>query len=227
MKVGTQTPSAAGCSIWGRIRRLIDLDDPAAGWVEGFVRPVEMQELINRFDPWEEVDAGLYCREQTTTRAGGRVWVYVYNRPLPPSSARAVRTLGGTSTGNRLGSPVQRRRRTMASNASKRAGHNGPTTQGRVASSMSTVGQYLIDRLDAPGRRPRLRHPRRLRAGPLQADRGEPDQAGGHDPRGQRRVRRRRLCPDPRPGLRLRDLLRGRALRSATASPGLMPRSRP
>ena len=65
---------------------LADLDDPAAGWVEGFVRPVDRGELENRLDPWEELDQGLYRREETTTRASRRAWVYVYNRPLPPGA---------------------------------------------------------------------------------------------------------------------------------------------
>jgi indolepyruvate decarboxylase len=63
---------------------LIDLDDPEAGWVEGFVRPVDLAELETRLDPWEEVERGLYGRTETVTRACCRVWVYVYNRPLPP-----------------------------------------------------------------------------------------------------------------------------------------------
>lgn len=65
---------------------LVDLDDPAAGWVAGFVRPVDREELETRLDPWEEVDRGLYRREETTTRAGSRAWIYVYNRPLPPGA---------------------------------------------------------------------------------------------------------------------------------------------
>jgi gamma-glutamylcyclotransferase (GGCT)/AIG2-like uncharacterized protein YtfP len=63
---------------------LVDLDDPAAGWVEGFVRSVDLAELETRLDSWEGVDEGLYRRAETITRASCRVWVYVYNRPLPP-----------------------------------------------------------------------------------------------------------------------------------------------
>ncbi len=63
-----------------------DLDEPGAGWVEGFVRPVNLEELETRLDPWEEVDTGLYRRTRTLTRASCRVWVYVYNRPLPPGA---------------------------------------------------------------------------------------------------------------------------------------------
>src|SRR5438128_492419 len=63
---------------------LIDLDDPTADWVEGFIRPVTRDELERRLDPWEAVDRGLYRRVETTTRNHCRVWIYVYNRPLPP-----------------------------------------------------------------------------------------------------------------------------------------------
>ncbi len=48
---------------------LIDLDDPEAGWIEGFVRPVDLQELVARLDPWEEVDRGVYRRTRTVTRS--------------------------------------------------------------------------------------------------------------------------------------------------------------
>ena len=72
---------------------------PASGWVEGFVRPVDLEELTTRLDPWEEVEQGLYRREETITRASCRVWVYVYNRPLPP--AAAVPWTAGTAAGGR------------------------------------------------------------------------------------------------------------------------------
>ena len=65
---------------------LVDLDDAGAGWVEGFVRPVDANELETRLDPWEEVDRGLYRRAEATTRSSCRVWVYVYNQPLPPGA---------------------------------------------------------------------------------------------------------------------------------------------
>jgi gamma-glutamylcyclotransferase (GGCT)/AIG2-like uncharacterized protein YtfP len=65
---------------------LIDCGDPAAPWVEGFVRFVAEDELTRRLDPYEGVDQGLYRRVSTTTEAGRLVWVYVYARPLPPGA---------------------------------------------------------------------------------------------------------------------------------------------
>jgi gamma-glutamylcyclotransferase (GGCT)/AIG2-like uncharacterized protein YtfP len=62
---------------------LVDLDDPSASWVEGFVRPVDVLELQERLDPYEGVDEGLYRRERAVTRSGRLVWVYVYARSLP------------------------------------------------------------------------------------------------------------------------------------------------
>jgi gamma-glutamylcyclotransferase (GGCT)/AIG2-like uncharacterized protein YtfP len=65
---------------------LCDCGDPTANWVEGYVRPVQPDELTRRFDPYEGVDEGLYQRVTATTESGRLVWVYVYARPLPPSA---------------------------------------------------------------------------------------------------------------------------------------------
>ncbi len=62
---------------------LVDCEDPSAGWVEGFARDVSEDELLQRLDPYEGVGEGLYRRVAATTRAGRRVWVYVYARPVP------------------------------------------------------------------------------------------------------------------------------------------------
>jgi gamma-glutamylcyclotransferase (GGCT)/AIG2-like uncharacterized protein YtfP len=70
---------------------LVDLDDPVAGWVEGYVRPIELEELEGPLDRFEEVDQGLYRRVRTTTRDERRVWVYVYARPLPPNARGPLR----------------------------------------------------------------------------------------------------------------------------------------
>jgi len=67
----------------GPFPALIDLNEPAAGWVEGYVRAVEQHELEGPLDLWEDVKGGLYRRTLTMTRNNHRAWVYVYNRPLP------------------------------------------------------------------------------------------------------------------------------------------------
>ena len=78
---------------------LVDLDDPAAGWVEGFVRPVDLEELATRLDPWEEVEQGLYRRAETIDasllpRLGLRLQSAVAPRgPRPPGP------LGGPEAG--------------------------------------------------------------------------------------------------------------------------------
>lgn len=70
---------------------LIDLDREDARWVEGFVRPVTERELIERLDPYEGVNEGLYQRAATISRGGRRVWVYVYARPIPPGARELFR----------------------------------------------------------------------------------------------------------------------------------------
>ncbi|WP_406699495.1 gamma-glutamylcyclotransferase family protein [Singulisphaera sp. Ch08] len=62
---------------------LVDHDDKSAGWVEGFVRPVDPIELTHDLDPYEGVDEGLYQRVAVTTRRGLWAWVYIFARPLP------------------------------------------------------------------------------------------------------------------------------------------------
>ncbi len=62
---------------------VVDLGDPAAGWVEGFVRPVAEAELLGVLDPYEGVAEGYYLRTVTVARSGLAVWVYLHARPLP------------------------------------------------------------------------------------------------------------------------------------------------
>ena len=45
---------------------LVDLDDPCAGWVEGYVRPVTIEELEGPLDRYEDVSRGLFRRVQAT-----------------------------------------------------------------------------------------------------------------------------------------------------------------
>ena len=61
---------------------LVDLDDPAASWVEGFRRRVNEELLNGSLDQYEGVSEGLFRRVRTFTRGGERVWIYIYNRPL-------------------------------------------------------------------------------------------------------------------------------------------------
>jgi gamma-glutamylcyclotransferase (GGCT)/AIG2-like uncharacterized protein YtfP len=67
----------------GAFPALVDLDDPSASWVLGYVRSVDLAELEGPLDAWESVADGVYSRVQTTTRNGKRTWLYVYSRPLP------------------------------------------------------------------------------------------------------------------------------------------------
>jgi gamma-glutamylcyclotransferase (GGCT)/AIG2-like uncharacterized protein YtfP len=75
---------------------LVNIDDPTAPWIEGFVSPITEHELIHRLDPYEAVDDGLYQRVMTTSRNNVRVWVYIYARPLP-SNARPIEVWSGPS----------------------------------------------------------------------------------------------------------------------------------
>jgi indolepyruvate decarboxylase len=74
---------------------LVDLDDPAAGWVEGFVRAVDRAELQGPLDTFEQVDEGLYRRVETITRNDRRVWVYLYARPVPAGATGPLNRWSG------------------------------------------------------------------------------------------------------------------------------------
>ena len=67
----------------GPFPMLFDPDDPEAGWVEGWVRPVDCVELTRDLDPYEGVDEGLYVRLDVSTRAGRHAWVYIGGGPVP------------------------------------------------------------------------------------------------------------------------------------------------
>ncbi len=64
--------------------------DPAAGWVEGFVRAVDEAELSGRLDLYEGVAEGLYRRQVVITRSGRAAWVYSSARPLPAEARRPL-----------------------------------------------------------------------------------------------------------------------------------------
>jgi indolepyruvate decarboxylase len=79
----------------GAFPALVDLDDPAAGWVEGYVRSFDRGELEGPLDTFEEVETGLYRRVETVTRNERRVWVYLYNRPVPANAAGPLNRWSG------------------------------------------------------------------------------------------------------------------------------------
>ena len=105
-----------------------------------------------------------------------------------------------------------------------------PTAEGRLrrmdAVSGTSIGEYLIRRLQDYRRAARLRHSRRLRAVVLRDAGEEPAGAGRMHARRLRRFRRRRLRPAQRHRGGVRDLLRGRAERVQLDCRGAMPRSR-
>ena len=84
----------------GAYPALVDLDDPSAGWVEGFVGPTDETELAGPLDHYEQVDSGLYQRSLVTSRNLVQVWVYVYARPLTPEArgplSRRFQTIGAS-----------------------------------------------------------------------------------------------------------------------------------
>jgi gamma-glutamylcyclotransferase (GGCT)/AIG2-like uncharacterized protein YtfP len=69
--------------VLGPYPALVDCDDPSAGWVEGYVREIDLDELTGHLDQYEQVGEDQYRRVQLTTRAGRQVWAYVYARPIP------------------------------------------------------------------------------------------------------------------------------------------------
>jgi gamma-glutamylcyclotransferase (GGCT)/AIG2-like uncharacterized protein YtfP len=82
------TPDAVRGRLYdlGPYPALIDLEDPAAGWVEGYIRRVSTADL-ERYDQYEDVERGPYQRVETTTRNKLRAWIYVHGGPLPPQAS--------------------------------------------------------------------------------------------------------------------------------------------
>lgn len=75
---------------------LVDLDDPAAGWVEGYVRREVTLEMMRRLDAYEGTDTGPYRRVSATTRNRSVVWVYVYGGRLPRDARGPLTRWEGT-----------------------------------------------------------------------------------------------------------------------------------
>lgn len=78
---------------------LVDLGAPGADWVEGYVRPVAMDELAGPLDEYEGVAEGLYRRVEARTRAGREAWVYIPARPLPPGAVGPIARWDGPRAG--------------------------------------------------------------------------------------------------------------------------------
>ena len=125
----------------------MDLGDPSAGWVEGFVRPVGEAELRDWLDPYEGVREGLYRRSIAETRAGRVAWVYVYDRPLPTESRGPLVRWDGPR--GILAPATARENLEMASTIA-------PATNSALdglppSPAASSIGQYIVDRLHALG----------------------------------------------------------------------------
>ncbi len=91
---------------------LVDWDDPTADWVEGHIRPVDLQELLDVLDPYEGTDSGLFRRLTVTTLGGFEVWIYVFPHPLPAGAVGPIRRWNGSRVdpvlGNRAPSEPRR-----------------------------------------------------------------------------------------------------------------------
>ncbi|MGP0065353.1 MAG: gamma-glutamylcyclotransferase [Isosphaeraceae bacterium] len=83
----------------GPFPALVSLDDPEAGWVEGYVRSGISDDRIVRLDAYEETNGGLYHRTRTITRNNHLVWVYVYGRPLPRDARGPLNRWDGSVRG--------------------------------------------------------------------------------------------------------------------------------
>jgi indolepyruvate decarboxylase len=125
---------------------LVDLDDPTAEWVEGFVRAVDRAELEGPLDAFEQVDEGLYRRVETLTRNEQRVWVYVYARPVQAGAIGPLNRWSGRGRA-RLSPPAASAQGdlSMATATLQSVNRDG------AATASPTIGQYIIERLASLG----------------------------------------------------------------------------
>ncbi len=94
---GWEPDAVRGCLYdLGPYPALVDVGDPAAGWVEGYVRRGLSPEMLRLLDAYEETDSGMYRRVQMTTRNNNLVWVYVYSGPLPREARGPLNRWEGT-----------------------------------------------------------------------------------------------------------------------------------
>ena len=68
----------------------MDVDDPSASWVSGYVRELELAELAGPIDAYEEVAEGLFGRQLVSTRAGRSAWVYHYTREISRDACKRI-----------------------------------------------------------------------------------------------------------------------------------------
>ena len=141
---------------------LVDLDDPCAGWVEGYVRPVTIEELEGPLDRYEDVSRGLFRRVRATTRDNRGVWLYLYARPVPLDVRGPLRAgeFGCESQKfsarffcERLGPGETKMSGTSTPKKPKRDGTPKASRNGARPGSGrgATIGEYLIERLGALG----------------------------------------------------------------------------
>ncbi len=81
---------------------LVEMENPNAGWVEGYARTVSFQELESILDPYEGTEAGLFERIRLRTRRGLIVWVYRYCLPIPKNAVGPLTRWQGLTSGPRL-----------------------------------------------------------------------------------------------------------------------------
>ena len=87
---------------------LVDVDDSSAGWIVGYVREVQTEELEGPLDSYEEVTEGLFRRRIVNTKAGCQAWVYVYAGEIPNATRNQIERWEGRRVDSR--DPNQLRR---------------------------------------------------------------------------------------------------------------------
>ncbi len=152
---GTLSPTASDTAGWradavrGRMfglegyPALTDIDDPSAGWVEGYCRAVDSDVLAGRLDRYEGVDEGLFRRVRVVTRGGRQVWVYVFALPI----SDAIRARGPIARWDGPRVPIddtpevhQNQERSMST-----------ARKSTEEPSGLTIGDYLIEQLRRRG----------------------------------------------------------------------------
>ena len=87
---------------------LVDVEDPSADWIAGYVRAVQTEELEGPLDSYEGVAEGLFRRLIVNTKAGRQVWVYVYAGERPVATFNRIERWEGRRVDSR--DPNQLRR---------------------------------------------------------------------------------------------------------------------